>query len=248
MYVTAVPGSPANLKLASVSPNSVTLSWEPPTSDGGADIKQYIIVQREASKKKFKKCGKTKDTTFITSSNLEEGLEYFFRVYAENAVGISQECAELEDGVKIGSPDIKADDIVEVNKEVTEEVQKDTAEVKEIVPEAQPEVSSQEVEPADSKPIQEVPVVEKIQKEVEVPSQKEAPTESEPVQEVPTVEQSQKEDQKAPQEEAPAPVDELQKEEADKVAESVPVEDKVAVEEVKQEEKAPVKDVSLVIN
>uniref|UniRef100_A0A3B3Q7V2 Titin n=1 Tax=Paramormyrops kingsleyae TaxID=1676925 RepID=A0A3B3Q7V2_9TELE len=63
------PGPPAGpVNVAEVTANSITLSWKPPEYDGGCTIKNYI----------FKSVG------------LEEGIEYEYRVYAENIVGIGK--------------------------------------------------------------------------------------------------------------------------------------------------------------
>lgn len=101
LLLSAVPGAPQNLQVSEVTNDSVTLSWNKPTSDGNSPIVQYILVAREKSKKKYKKCGKAEGTSFKVTSNIEAGHEYYFRVYAENSLGISEEWAELDEPVKV---------------------------------------------------------------------------------------------------------------------------------------------------
>ncbi|MFT7799600.1 titin-like isoform X1, partial [Arapaima gigas] len=61
------PGPPTGpIKIDEVTADSVTLSWQPPEYDGGCSINNYIVT------------------------GLEEGIEYEYRVYAENIVGISK--------------------------------------------------------------------------------------------------------------------------------------------------------------
>ena len=89
--------------------DSVSLAWDSPDSDGGAPIKQYLIVMRDAKKKKFKKVGKVEGnvTSFAVTSNLEPNGEYYFRVYAENQAGVSESAAELDNSVKVHVRQIK---------------------------------------------------------------------------------------------------------------------------------------------
>ena len=61
-----------------VDGDDVILTWQSPASDGGDAITQYVVVYREQSKQKFKKCGKTKPdvTSFAMTSSLKEGTLY----------------------------------------------------------------------------------------------------------------------------------------------------------------------------
>ena len=52
------PSAPQSLSASPVDSEKVTLSWAAPENDGGEPVTGYIVVAREASKKKFKKCGK----------------------------------------------------------------------------------------------------------------------------------------------------------------------------------------------
>ena len=103
------PSAPCDLKVNSANQNSLEISWSASVSDGGAPIQQYIVVMREASKKKFKKVGKVDGQmlSYSITSGLEQDKEYYIRVYAENTQGISQSAAEIDSPVKIPAAEIQ---------------------------------------------------------------------------------------------------------------------------------------------
>ena len=70
----AAPGAPSDLQVVTDGCD-VTLTWQAPAQDGGSPITQYLVVYRETSKQKFKKCGKTKPeaTHFTITSSLKAG-------------------------------------------------------------------------------------------------------------------------------------------------------------------------------
>uniref|UniRef100_A0A4W4EEP4 Titin n=1 Tax=Electrophorus electricus TaxID=8005 RepID=A0A4W4EEP4_ELEEL len=82
--VLDTPSAPNNLKVQEITKESVTLSWEPPALDGG--INKTLI----------------QETKFKTSP-LEEGIEYEFRVFAENIVGIGR-CSKISEGYVARDP------------------------------------------------------------------------------------------------------------------------------------------------
>ena len=71
--------------------DSATLSWQPPEDDGGTDILSYILERREQGRSMWIKVDKIDgaETKFCVKE-LQEGKEYYFRVSAENEVGISE--------------------------------------------------------------------------------------------------------------------------------------------------------------
>ena len=69
------------------------MAWEPPESDGGEPITRYFVERRNAAKQAWVKVGETDiNTLTITATKLTEDNEYFFRVFAENSVGVSEPC------------------------------------------------------------------------------------------------------------------------------------------------------------
>uniref|UniRef100_A0A8C3KGW3 Titin n=1 Tax=Calidris pygmaea TaxID=425635 RepID=A0A8C3KGW3_9CHAR len=85
-----VPSPPTSLEITSVSKDSITLCWARPESDGGNEISGYVIERREKTSLRWIRVNKKPVYDLrVKSSGLREGCEYEFRVYAENAAGIS---------------------------------------------------------------------------------------------------------------------------------------------------------------
>lgn len=99
-YFLDTPGPCPSVTVKEVSRDSVTITWEIPTIDGGAPVNNYIIEKREAAMRAFKtvttKCSKT----VYRISGLIEGIMYYFRVLPENIYGIGEPC-ETSDAVLV---------------------------------------------------------------------------------------------------------------------------------------------------
>lgn len=93
--ITDKPSKPTGpIKFTDLTHDSVTLSWQPPDSDGGLPLNNYVIEYHDARRTTWMKAGSVpKDTTTFTCTNLLEGNEYIFRVVAVNDEG---ESAPLE--------------------------------------------------------------------------------------------------------------------------------------------------------
>ncbi|GFO38541.1 titin, partial [Plakobranchus ocellatus] len=97
-----IPEGP--IELSDLDKTTVTLTWRPPTSDGGSPLTAYIIERREAARTQWTKLDSTLPSdTSLTTRNLIEGNEYYFRVCAENKHGRSQ-WLETDQSVKMRSP------------------------------------------------------------------------------------------------------------------------------------------------
>ena len=90
--VSDVPSKPEGpVEISNITKDSVTLSWQPPTKDGGSPLTGYVIEKRDMSRNQWLKAGSVdKDTTTFTASKLLEDNEYMFRVTAVNAEGDSE--------------------------------------------------------------------------------------------------------------------------------------------------------------
>uniref|UniRef100_A0A3Q4HDV3 Titin n=1 Tax=Neolamprologus brichardi TaxID=32507 RepID=A0A3Q4HDV3_NEOBR len=68
----------------------MTICWERPVSDGGSSIAGYVIEKREKTGLRW--CRVNKKPVYdlrVKASHLREGCEYEYRVFAENAAGLS---------------------------------------------------------------------------------------------------------------------------------------------------------------
>lgn len=87
-----------------VQKDSVTLSWKPPTDDGGSPLTGYVIMKRDAKRSTWSNAGKVNaSTTEFKVPDLIEGTEYYFKVVAENKAGQS-EPLETEKAILVKSP------------------------------------------------------------------------------------------------------------------------------------------------
>lgn len=90
LVFTDKPGPPASVKVSQVFADRVKLRWEPPLSDGGAEITNYIVDKRETSRANWAQVTSNINGQ-ITNCSVEkliEGHEYEFRISAENKYGI----------------------------------------------------------------------------------------------------------------------------------------------------------------
>ena len=84
------PSAPrGTLEYQEVSSTSMTMSWNKPVDDGGADIFGYTVEKCIIGTDKWIAAGYSTGTTH-TSKNLEEGKQYKFRVTTENMYGMSE--------------------------------------------------------------------------------------------------------------------------------------------------------------
>uniref|UniRef100_A0A3B3H9U0 Titin n=1 Tax=Oryzias latipes TaxID=8090 RepID=A0A3B3H9U0_ORYLA len=86
----ATPDAPGTPDATEVTGESITLSWTPPTSDGGNPVKSYILEKREKKTLRFYKVLTKKPIIECAHkvTNLTEDVEYEFRVMAVNDAGV----------------------------------------------------------------------------------------------------------------------------------------------------------------
>uniref|UniRef100_A0A1I8JGU5 TITIN protein n=1 Tax=Macrostomum lignano TaxID=282301 RepID=A0A1I8JGU5_9PLAT len=99
------PSPPENFQHSDVDDSSVTLSWSPPSQDGGEAITKYHIERKDANSTVWLSVDSipADSETRYCVKKLIKGKAYSFRVSAENSVGVS-EPTNLKEAVTIGSP------------------------------------------------------------------------------------------------------------------------------------------------
>ncbi|XP_050098043.1 titin-like isoform X1 [Anopheles aquasalis] len=84
------PSAPRNLRIVNVTSKSVKLEWQQPETNGGSDVTGYIIEKRLTTATQWTKI-KTLESNCLSYcvDNMKEKTELVFRIFAENAVGLS---------------------------------------------------------------------------------------------------------------------------------------------------------------
>ena len=83
-----VPGPPGMPSVCEVGGDFVNLSWDKPENDGGSRVKGYWIEKREVGMNLWQRVNQfVHNATQINITNLIEGRQYEFRVFAENEAG-----------------------------------------------------------------------------------------------------------------------------------------------------------------
>lgn len=86
----APPSEPTDLQVIDVTSRGATLTWKPPASTGGSEITGYVVEKKLEYAPKWEKVATLEAFTLqYKFENLKEKSEYLFRVFAENAIGLS---------------------------------------------------------------------------------------------------------------------------------------------------------------
>lgn len=89
-----LPGPPRNPKIIAATATTMTLTWNPPTDNGGSTIQGYWLEKRERGAVYWGRVNRAPVTKPAvkglqhTILKLNEGSEYQFRVMAVNAAGV----------------------------------------------------------------------------------------------------------------------------------------------------------------
>ncbi|XP_064646233.1 titin-like [Lineus longissimus] len=83
------PGPPEAPTVSDIFKTSAVVNWQPPANDGGAPILGYHLERRLTSSSRWTKINDkiVKELTF-KDNDLKEGMEYMYRVMAENKAGV----------------------------------------------------------------------------------------------------------------------------------------------------------------
>ncbi|KAI5639981.1 immunoglobulin i-set domain-containing protein [Phthorimaea operculella] len=101
--VTGLPGPPQDLQTSDISRHSCTLTWKPPTYDGGLPVSHYVVERCDISGAVWITIASSVRDTRFTVQGLVEGQEYNFRVHAANENGIGPAC-EAANPIKAKAP------------------------------------------------------------------------------------------------------------------------------------------------
>merc|ERR1711976_138007 len=86
----SLPGSP-NVSVTDITSRSVSLEWNPPSDTGGVHLTGYIIEKRISSSETWERLITVDSSVRIyTVENLKEKSEFYFRISAENEVGVGE--------------------------------------------------------------------------------------------------------------------------------------------------------------
>ena len=83
--ITDKPGEPGVPEITEIRKETCELSWQAPSSDGGAPITGYVVERRTGIH--WIPMKEKATTTSYTVKGLKEGNKYEFRVVAENKAG-----------------------------------------------------------------------------------------------------------------------------------------------------------------
>ena len=114
----ATPPSPptAPLEIVPIGPHALTVEWGAPESDGGAPLEGYKVAVRDAKRQMWMEVGRVAvDIQKLKIQDLEEGSEYFIRIFAKNEVGFSDPL-ENEEPFKVVRPPDYTEEMEEKQK------------------------------------------------------------------------------------------------------------------------------------
>ncbi|KAM3923282.1 myosin-binding protein C, fast-type-like isoform 2-T2 [Leptodactylus fuscus] len=90
--VVDVPDPPQNIQIVAVGEDWADVVWEPPAYDGGQEILGYLIERKKKGSQRWMKMNfEVYNDVKYQSTNMIEGVLYEIRIFAVNAIGISQE-------------------------------------------------------------------------------------------------------------------------------------------------------------
>ena len=95
--VIGKPDAPEGpLQFGDIQATSLTLVWKLVLNDGGSEVTNYVVEKREVGKTAWFTVDSKIHSTHCLVKGLNEGKEYYFKVYAENIFGLGQplECSE----------------------------------------------------------------------------------------------------------------------------------------------------------
>uniref|UniRef100_A0A8C4X4F0 Myosin-binding protein H n=1 Tax=Erpetoichthys calabaricus TaxID=27687 RepID=A0A8C4X4F0_ERPCA len=93
IQIVEKPGPPQSIKLVDVWGFNVALEWTPPKDDGNSEITGYTVQKSDKKTGEWFTVLEHYHHLNCTVSDLIMGNSYFFRVFAENRCGLSEQAA-----------------------------------------------------------------------------------------------------------------------------------------------------------
>ncbi|XP_050840904.1 immunoglobulin-like and fibronectin type III domain-containing protein 1 [Serinus canaria] len=90
VQITDVPQPPGAIRLEENVPNTVTVTWEPSTSEQWEKNLYYTVLKRESQKGLWHVLGDLIYNNKFTFTRVVPGRDYYFRVVAKNDLGASE--------------------------------------------------------------------------------------------------------------------------------------------------------------
>ncbi|TNN49103.1 Myosin-binding protein C, fast-type [Liparis tanakae] len=89
--IVDVPDPPENVRCASVGEDCASILWDPPAFDGGAPLKGYLMERKKKGSSRWTKLNfDVYEASTYEAKRMIEGVMYEMRVFAINAIGMSQ--------------------------------------------------------------------------------------------------------------------------------------------------------------
>ncbi|XP_078453173.1 myosin-binding protein C, slow-type isoform X2 [Lampetra planeri] len=101
LQVIEKPGPPLAMKILDIWGFNVNLEWKLPTDNGNSEITGYTVQKADKKTMEWFTMVEHYRRTSYTASDLIMGNDYFFRVFAENMCGLSEEAGNTKNSAYI---------------------------------------------------------------------------------------------------------------------------------------------------
>ena len=103
--ILGCPSAPQNIRTTDIWRDRIAISWEAPETDGGSPLTGYAVECRDSFESSYRLLATVKpDATSYTATGLQEGRDYYLRVFSQNAAGLSEHPVDLLPAVKARLP------------------------------------------------------------------------------------------------------------------------------------------------
>jgi len=93
LVLTDKPSAPRNVRPIEVDSSFITVAWDAPAADGGSPVTGYVVEKKDSKRGEYMFVSQVDSATMqLKAIRLFEGVDYMFRVFAENPAGLSSPC------------------------------------------------------------------------------------------------------------------------------------------------------------